>query len=726
MAVMITANTAAFNKSLQQSQNQFSNFTTSIKRLAAGIGIGFGINEIFQGVRQSIGVMADFEATMSEVKAITGATGAEFQELEKDARRLGASTKFTATQVGQLQVAYGRLGFTTREILNATEATLDLAAATGEDLAKSADVAGSTVRGFALNAKETQRVVDVMASSFNKTALGLENFTESMKYVAPVANAAGATVEETTALLGVLADSGIRGSMAGTSLRKIFTDMTKDGRPLKERLAELGERGITLADSFDEVGRTAQTSLLILSKNTEKTDALTKSFQNVTGEAAKMARIMQDNLTGDVTKLSSAWEGLILSLSNSEPLRRVTQHITGLLNSLSGTADLSFELDNLAKAINEGFGDIDNGLDPFIKRLADVRREIGKPIDINQVQELGEKYKLTDDQVNKLYSSVLEANKALSFQEKAMQQFNEFVERNGYEDLSKAVDDYKSRLYQLILQEQIHREQLIKTGQQSKAFKNTEQIQSANEQIAAYRRVINILAEYQKNLTTTTETAITQGEKFVQSAFFTLSLDDPFFAKGQKSGTNFMKDLGMDAKYFNNELEKAGENVKNIAPPANVKEQWVDFTGVVTSGLSGIGYALGSAISGSQNLGDALLGVLGGVLVQLGEMLIAAGIGVEAFKESLKSLNGYVAIAAGVALVALGAAISGSIKNLGSKAGGGGSSRSGGFSDSANNWTTNGSMQDSAPKLVTVIKGQDLWVMLSNYQKGNIHTRAVG
>lgn len=198
------------------------------------------------------------------------------------------------------------------------------------------------------------------------------------------------------------------------------------------------------------------------------------------------------------------------------------------------------------------------------------------------------------------------------------------------------------------------------------------------------------------------------------------------FEEGSKTGSDFMKDLGMDAKYFNDQLEKAGQNVKNIAPPEDVKDKWIDFTGIVSSGLSGIGHALGSAISGSQNLGKALLGVLGGVLVQLGEMLIAAGVGVEAFKESLKSLNGYVAIAAGVALVALGSYLSSSIKNLGSANGGGTSNASRFSGASNNNWTANNSMQDSAPKLVTVIKGQDLWVMLSNYQKGNIHTRAVG
>lgn len=335
MAVQIVANNAQFAAAMKQSQAQMRTFQRTAEGLGStmrSFGVGIGLFELARGVQFAINTVADFERTMSEVKAITGATGKEFKDLEGDAKRLGLSTRYTASQVAELQIAYGRLGFTTKEILDATEATLSLATATGEDLAKSADVAGSTVRGFGLDASETLRVVDVMASSFNKTALGLENFTESMKYVAPIGNAAGATVEEVTAMLGILADSGVRGSMAGTSLRKIFTDMTKDGRPLQERLAELAAKGITLADSFDEVGRTAQTSLLILSKNTDKLNTLTKELQNASGEAAKMAGIMEDNLTGDVTKLTSAMEGFILKFSDGAgSLREFVQALTDLV-----------------------------------------------------------------------------------------------------------------------------------------------------------------------------------------------------------------------------------------------------------------------------------------------------------------------------------------------------------------------------------------------------------
>src|SRR5690349_3640680 len=131
MVVLIKANTSQFNASLNQSQAALKSFQSTIATVGASLGVSLGAATVFQGLKYGISVISEFEASMSEVKAITGATGPEFQKLTKNALDLGAATKFTAKEVSQLQVAYGRLGFTTKEILNATKATLDLAAATG-------------------------------------------------------------------------------------------------------------------------------------------------------------------------------------------------------------------------------------------------------------------------------------------------------------------------------------------------------------------------------------------------------------------------------------------------------------------------------------------------------------------------------------------------------------------------------------------------------------------
>lgn len=788
LSVLISAQTAEFGKALAQTQSQLKGFVSGVKQVGAALGVSFGTVAVFNGLKAAVGIMADFEATMSEVKAITGATGREFEALEKDALKLGASTKFTATEVGKLQVAYGRLGFNTQEILDATAATLDLAAATGEDLAKSADVAGSTVRGFGLEARETQRIVDVMAASFNKTALGLDNFTESMKYVAPIAAAANVSVEETTALLGVLADAGIRGSSAGTALRKIFGDLSKDGRPVAERLDELGKKGITLKDSFDEVGRTAQTALLVLTKNRDKADELTAAFSNVEGEAAKMARTMSDNLTGDVTKLTSAWEGLILAISNTSALRGATQRLTAFLNALSGTPDQDEGLKNLVRAIKEESIPATEG---FIEKLKEIRRESGKPIDLNIVNELAEKHKLSSEQANKLYQSLLQVNEALSFQEKAIKQFTEFSERNGYDNLVDAAEDYKQKLYELILAEQIQKEGFLKSNIEN-VF--DPQIKAADEQIATYRRVIGIINQYASSFgkaegqvqAATQATIINlnyyqEALKKVNEAFESLALAqdasgnltektvsslrilaaegaglEDFIKRIQRlkesfrdfdvvikppdleplknavveieqavgglNFTTFSTSFDQVVARFEAGLKRMAENAKKTT--SEIKGIILDFTPVVHGALSGIGQALGNAIGGGENFGRALLGVLGGVLVQLGEMLVTAGLGVEAFKLSLKSLNGYVAIAAGVALIAIGTAIGASIKKLGSSSGSTPTVASASSTSSRSASATEA--QDVKVSGAVQIRGQDMWIIFKNYEDSNKFLKAGG
>lgn len=250
-----------------------------------------------RGITEVITSAAEFQHSMQEVKAITGASGQEFDKLKNNAIQMAGA--FKAIDISRMEVELGRLGFTTQEIIDTTKASIQLSVATGENLARGADVLGSTLRAFNLNASESARVADVMASGFNNSALSLENFAEAIKYVAPVAANAGISLEQTTALLGVLADNGIKGSMAGTSLRKIISDLGQGAAPvLNQKLREMAVAGMSGAEAMDEVGRTAYASLLILSKNTEKIDQYTKANESAKGSAAAMAKIMQDDLVG--------------------------------------------------------------------------------------------------------------------------------------------------------------------------------------------------------------------------------------------------------------------------------------------------------------------------------------------------------------------------------------------------------------------------------------------
>lgn len=262
----------------------------------------------------SFAVFKNFEAEMSKVKAVSGATAEEFKALSDNAKKLGASTMFSASQVAQLQTEFAKLGFSATEITKVTESTLALAQASGSDLARAAEVAGSTLRAFGLDASETGRVTDVMAASFSTSALDMDKFAESMKYVAPVAKSAGMSLEQTSAMLAVLANNGIKGSQAGTALRRIISELGATGGDVEGAIANLAKTGLNLADAKDEVGRSAQSALLILAEGVDQIDPLTNSFENSAGAAQDMANIMGDTAFGAGKRLESAMEGLGISL----------------------------------------------------------------------------------------------------------------------------------------------------------------------------------------------------------------------------------------------------------------------------------------------------------------------------------------------------------------------------------------------------------------------------
>jgi hypothetical protein len=323
------------DKTVGDNFRNVGNYESAMNKLSnafGAFGVAFGIAPVVQNVTASV---MSFELANSELAAVLGTTVDKTGQLQKVQRELGRGTAFTAGQVGELQVELAKLGFTTPEILNSSEAVLKLAGATRSDLARSSEIAGATLRGFGLQADQMNRVVNVMAKGFSISALDLESFAESMKYVAPVAQQAGFTLEETTALLGQLSNAGIKGSQAGTSLRRIFTDMALTGKPAKEALAEVTKNGVTLTDAFDEVGRTAQTALAVIGNNMGTVDEMSKALLNADGAVNQMYDTMTNNLKGAFDRLSSSFEAYILDANESSGAsKELTKMIDFLANNL--------------------------------------------------------------------------------------------------------------------------------------------------------------------------------------------------------------------------------------------------------------------------------------------------------------------------------------------------------------------------------------------------------
>ena len=356
--VSLGLRTANFSKGLKGARGQLTGFQKGMAGLkgmfnpftiglAAVAGFGAAMTDAFQTVK-------GFEKAGSDLEAVLGeqGTAGALKNLSDQAKELGASTAFTATEVRGLQKEFAKLGFNPDQIENMTEATLNLAAAAGVELSEAASNAGSIINAFGLNSQDATHVTDVMAMSFSKSALDMEKFSETMKNASPIARATGVSLEQATAAAGKLADANITGSKAGTDLKTIFSELVKDGKPFQQSLTDIAGRlngastkAEKLAIAEKLVGERAKGALLVLANQKEGLAELTTELENSEDAAKDMADVMLDNLAGDITIASSAWEGFILSLEDgtgqlSKSSREV---VSGFTNILSGLTAMNSE-----------------------------------------------------------------------------------------------------------------------------------------------------------------------------------------------------------------------------------------------------------------------------------------------------------------------------------------------------------------------------------------------
>jgi len=301
------------------------NLTKSVAGLATAF-VGF------RAIKDIARVGVDFDTTMRKVKAVSKATEKEMQTLTKTARHLGKTTTFTASQVGDLEHEMAKLGFTAKQINAAAEGVLYMAQATGSDLAQAAEVAGNVLRGFNIDAKDTMRVSDVMAMSFTSSALNISRFAESMKYAAPVAASLGVSLEETTAIMGELANRGISGSLAGTALRNVMLRLAGTTSDASKKLGGMSLQTHTLTEIFDklhEMGigaaeaqklfglRSASAAAILMNIGGPALEAFTEKLEKSGGAAKEMAEVKMGGWAGKIRELSSAFESFQITLFNA-------------------------------------------------------------------------------------------------------------------------------------------------------------------------------------------------------------------------------------------------------------------------------------------------------------------------------------------------------------------------------------------------------------------------
>ena len=308
------------------------------------VAFGAAISLMVKAVKKG----AEFSKSLSGLRAVINGSNEDMARLSGQAKELGATTLFTAGQVVGLQTELAKLGFSVTEIENSTPAILDLSTALSVDLAEAAEFTGNVVRSFGLDTSETRRVVDVLAKSASSSALDFGALRESFKLAAPTARALGMSIEETAGLLGVLADSGLKGSIAGTGLSKTLIMLRKEGLTLEEGIDKVRNSSDGLVTAIDLVGIVGAKTLQTLAANAPQIDVLNEKLENTKdgaqGAAAEMARIKADNLTGDITLLSSAWDGFLLGIEDG----------SGALNDIArdGVQFLTKTVEFLGKAFD--------------------------------------------------------------------------------------------------------------------------------------------------------------------------------------------------------------------------------------------------------------------------------------------------------------------------------------------------------------------------------------
>jgi len=350
--IELYANDNKLVRGLNRAQKQLKAFGSSVQRIGARLtGIGTGLAA---GFAISTRVFAGFDDRMRQVRAVTGATEAQFQSLREEAKRLGRTTSFTAGQVAEAMTELGRAGFKPEAILSSTEAVLALARATSTELPRATEIAGAALRGFALPVDQMARVTDVLTATANGSAQTLEDLFEAMKPVAPIAAEAGASIEETAAAIAVLANNGIKGSLAGNALARAYKNLSNESkqaelrkfgveavdaqgnlRPLADILNDLAKatKGLGSAQRlsiFETLFGRGQAAALKLASSAEAFDELQDKIKNSAGLAAKTAEEMDAGIGGSFRKLLSAVEGIAIAIGEAiqKPVRRAADAIT--------------------------------------------------------------------------------------------------------------------------------------------------------------------------------------------------------------------------------------------------------------------------------------------------------------------------------------------------------------------------------------------------------------
>lgn len=368
---LLKATDSGFVKTFKDAQEAVKTFEKKSNSMTTAVGsimksTGASMTKYISAPLFGVGVAAakvggDFEEQMSRVKAISGATGKSFDELRQQAVDLGAKTAFSAKESAAGMENLASAGFSAQEIMKAMPGLLDLAAVSGGDVALASENTATALRGFGLEASEAGHVADVFARAAADTNAEVGDMGEALKYVAPVANSMGISLEETAAAIGIMSDAGIKGSQAGTTLRGALSRLARPTKAMQDTMDNLGvsfydadgkmkplkTQVELLKKAFEGLTPEQQQNALVtlygqeslsgmmalIDKGPDSLGKLTKSLKDSDGAADDMARTMQDNMNSSIEQMFGTFESAAIVIQKilAPSIKKVADAISGLV-----------------------------------------------------------------------------------------------------------------------------------------------------------------------------------------------------------------------------------------------------------------------------------------------------------------------------------------------------------------------------------------------------------
>jgi hypothetical protein len=635
--VSLGLRTAEFTKGIKKAKGQlngFQKFGAGLKGMFNPMTIGIGVVAgLGAAIGDAVKTFSDFEKANSELNAVLGEGEKEMKAMSKQAKALGSSTAFTASQVTSLQISLAKLGFNSNEIDNMTESTLAAAAALGSDLGEQATLTGATLKSFGLDSTRAAEVNDVLALSASSSALDFEKLSTALPIVGSVANATGMTLQRTTAILGTLSNNGMDASSSATALRNILIKLSAKGLTWEEAMSKINNSTDKTKTSFDLFGKTSAAAGVILSGQSVKLNELTTALNGADGAAQEMADTMLNNLSGDITIAGSAWEGFILSLEDGKgamgkAARSMVQGFTSLLTGLK----------NLDLIWKDTFSGLANFTQDELERTLAGGWETEAGVSIDKIAKHFDKIP-----IDKIKGNAKEVQDA-------------WVNALG-EDVEDAQALFRGYVQQRINDENALIANSKKTTKETKegiegVIEPTKQLTKAQQDAALKARnlTLNLSALNDVDLGDFNEKNLDAVGKLKDA----LQIDQPI-----KLAIPVIPEIKIDpesevAGNITGEMVARGEEAGEALSSA--------LSTAAAGGLAGLGEALGGGDISS--IGDSLLMGMSGMLASFGQQMIVLGIGMEALKESLAlgPLGAGLAIAGGVALIAVATAIKGSLQ----------------------------------------------------------------